>query len=473
MDAGKQHSLMGERLFRALYRLVRTVNIYGDNNQLLMDCVNELVGAVAEWCMDEDDLTIQVSLGRFFLQNEKYVYRREATSLINEMLRYFEKRGLQGLRFYAEVKDASSAQILEFARLVNHAGLEEDPSAWLVQQLEEKTFPWVEIVRGPETSPRKEDSERKEIGRRIYSHALTSIHEVSDKITSQKHQGIRKVKRVVQNIVDLLEQDNALLLAMSTIRDCDAYLYTHSVNVAILSMSLGKRIGLSRMSLSTLGLCGLFHDLGKLDIPSEILNKPGDLTDAEFEEVRKHPLRSVSHIVKLETNRDLKVKLILPPFEHHLKYDLSGYPQTHREKPVSLFGRILTIADVFDALTSNRTYAEAMTLDCALGLMLEGSGKDFDPILLKVFFNMLGVYPVGTLLQLDTGQMCLVMDPPEDDDRTRPRVVLLDADGQARVKKGKVVDLAERDPQTGSFRRNILRSLNPSLYGIQPFEFIF
>jgi HD-GYP domain-containing protein (c-di-GMP phosphodiesterase class II) len=175
----------------------------------------------------------------------------------------------------------------------------------------------------------------------------------------------------------------------------------------------------------------------------------------------------------LQTPRDLKVKIFLPAFEHHLKYDLSGYPRTPREKHVSLFGRILAIVDVFDAITSPRIYRPtALSPDRALGVMWDGSGKDFDPILLKVFINMLGVYPVGTLLQLDTEEMGLVLDSPEDSDRTRPRVRLLVADGQGGFKKGKVVNLAERDPHTGSFQRTIIRSLNPSVYRIQPMEFI-
>jgi HD-GYP domain-containing protein (c-di-GMP phosphodiesterase class II) len=260
---------------------------------------------------------------------------------------------------------------------------------------------------------------------------------------------------------------------MSTIRDYDDYTFTHSVNVGILSLLLGKRIGLSRMSLEELGICGLLHDLGKVEISLEILNKPGKLTDQEFEEMQKHPLWSVRQIVRLQTPRDLKVKIFLPAFEHHLKYDLSGYPRTHREKNVSLFGRILAIVDVFDAITSPRIYRPtALSPDRALGVMWDGSGKDFDPILLKVFINMLGAYPVGTLLQLDTEEMGLVLDSPEDSDRTRPRVRLLVADGQGGFKKGKVVNLAERDPHTGSFQRTIIRTLNASVYRIQPMEFI-
>jgi HD-GYP domain-containing protein (c-di-GMP phosphodiesterase class II) len=274
-------------------------------------------------------------------------------------------------------------------------------------------------------------------------------------------------------MVDLLMEDESVILGMSTMRNYDDYTYTHSVNVSILSLCLGKRIGLSRVSLRTLGICGMVHDLGKVEIPRDILNKPGKLSDEEFREIEKHPLGSVRQIIKLRASRDLKAKILLPPFEHHLKYDLSGYPRVNRRKPVSLFGRILAIADVFDAMTSPRKYRPtAFSPDRALGMMQEGAGKDFDPILLKVFANMLGVYPVGTLVRLDTGPMGLVMETPEDGDRTRPRVMLLIPDGQGGFKKGKIVNLAEQDPKTQSYRRNIKQTFHPVAFGIQPADFL-
>jgi HD-GYP domain-containing protein (c-di-GMP phosphodiesterase class II) len=274
-------------------------------------------------------------------------------------------------------------------------------------------------------------------------------------------------------MVDLALEDEPVMLGLSTIRDYDDYTFTHSINVAILSMCLGKRIGISRTSLHRLGMCGVFHDLGKLDIPIEIINQPGELSESEFEEIKKHTIYSVTRIIKLQAARDLKATILLPPFEHHLKYDLSGYPKTNRKKPVGLFSRILTVTDVFDAITSPRIYRpSAFSPDQALGWMLGGAGTDFDPILLKVFINMLGVYPIGSLLELDTGELGLVMDKDTTFDGARPMVVLLAADGNGDYTRVGVADLTERDAQSGAFRRNIVKSLHPSTRGIQPAEFL-
>ncbi len=472
-DSQKNRDLLGVKFLRALYRLVQTVKTHPDNNRLLIECAKDFVDTVSGWCVDENHLQIQVTRGRFFLQDQKFHYPRETIFLVHEMLDYFEQRGLTGLRFYDDIKDAPLEQVLGFAHVLNDADKQEEPLAWLLEQRDTGEFPWAEIVHGAAAGERQQELQRKKIARKTYSRALSSLQEVTRKITTQGRAGVSKVKRIVQNMVDLLMEDESVLLGMSTIRDYHDYTYTHSVNVAILSLCLGKRMGLSRVSLRRLGICGLVHDLGKVEVPYEILNKAGRLSEREIKEIEKHPLGSVRQIIKLRASSDLKASILLPPFEHHLKYDLSGYPRSYRKKPVSLFGRILAIADVYDAMTSPRIYRPTVVSpDRALGLLLNGAGKDFDPILVKVFVNMLGVYPVGTLLQLDTGETALVKAALGEPEQGRPPVVLLVSDGQGGFTKGRTVNLAERDPETGTFRRNVKNTLHPSSLGIQPAEFL-
>ena len=139
---------------------------------------------------------------------------------------------------------------------------------------------------------------------------------------------------------------------------------------------------------------------------------------------------------------------------------------------MSLFGKILRIADTYDALTSERKYRpRAFSPDEALKLMWNKVGEDYDPILLKSFINMVGLYPVGTILKLDTGEMGLVVDYPGEFDRTRPLVMLLVDDGQGGLKSGKTVNLAEQDERTGSYRRNVLECHHPSKLGLDPSQF--
>lgn len=470
----KKRNILGERLLIAFYRLLSIAKLHQDNNQILKNASQEFKAILSLWIEAEVNLTFQISRGQFFLQEKKISFQRKNMTMITEFLELFEEIKVSGFSFNSAFNLTTLEQILAFARLMVSAAKTDDPMVFLGHELAEEPYAWVDLIFQSETSEIKNEEKLKETAQKTYSHALASLKDVSQKISSQDHAGISNLKRVVQKMVDFVVVEESFLMGMSTFREYDDYTYTHSVNVAILSLCLGKRIGLSRVSLSWLGICGLVHDLGKVDIPKEILNKPGKLTHQEYRVMQEHPLNSVRQILKLQASRELKTKIFLSPLEHHMKYDYSGYPRVQRKQSLSLFGKIISIADVFDALTSVRIYRPtAYSPDQVLGMMYEGSGKDFDPILLKVFINMLGVYPVGTVLELDTGEKGLVVRSATDISKRRPRIALLVQDGQGGYKKSQEVDLTEKDPKTGAFRRNIIKSAHSFTYGIQPAAVMF
>ena len=487
----KKHVLLSENLFTAFYKLVQAVRIHQDNNQLVIQCAEGFIDAVNRFSEDESHLTIQIISGRFYLQQEKLLYRRQSSNLINNALAYFEKRSLYGLSLSANIQRKDLNQVLLFAHLLNQAETRKDPTVWLEERISKKGLNWIEIL--PESDPDaaqasetsgsltvtmdtaaddRKDETVKNAGM-SYAGALTSLKEVIGKVSDNRPAGIRKTVRIVQKMVDLVIERPSVLLKLSTLRSFDDYTYTHSVNVAVLAMCLGVHIGLSKNALETLGICGLFHDLGKVDIPLKILNKEGKLTEHEFKEIQKHSLKSVYHIAKLRAPRELKSKIMLAPFEHHLKYDLSGYPRSWRQEPVSLYGRILTIVDVFDAITSHRVYRpEAISPDHALRMMNEKAGEDFDPILLKAFINMLGVYPVGTLVKIDTGEIGLVKENPQERDGAHPLVAVLIPQENGGYLLGETIDLSERETSGDKYLRRIVETHNPGFFGIQPAEYI-
>ncbi len=518
--------LLGQRFLTVLNSLFSTARIHRDNNILLIQCVERFIDTTEELLKNDDEVTLLTSVGGFYLQQEKVLFQRSAAGLVRKLLDYFQKRRITGLRFYQGATYASLADILSFIRLLNEMEGKEEPLHWLRTEMEKAHFPWVEVIDGSETESleaifmdtgagehrpaaaegtgpaaapagqhrtgttapadhsrkapsgsgtKKKAERRKNKALRTYGYAMHSLQEVADKLRSNRQAGIGKAVHLVQNMVDLIMDDDNVLLGLSTIRDYDDYTFTHSVNVAILSVCLGHRIGMSRVSLSRLGLSGLFHDLGKIDVPKKILNKPGRLGEKEFAIMRNHSMNSVRRIVRLRASYEKKACILLGPFEHHLKYDLSGYPRTPRNKPLSLIGRIVAIADVYDAITSPRSYrSTAMTPDQALGLMLKGSGTAFDPILLKVFINMLGVYPVGTVLLLDGGDMGLVIPaPPGREDSGELWLQLLGGDSAGGFRKQGIISLGRWNPETGGFERRITASHHPADFGIQPADFFF
>jgi putative nucleotidyltransferase with HDIG domain len=277
----------------------------------------------------------------------------------------------------------------------------------------------------------------------------------------------------MQNAVNAIMQDESTLLGLANIKNYDEYTFNHSVNVAIYAIALGQRIGIPKKHLSHLGMAGLFHDIGKTKIPKEILNKNGKLSSQEWTMMRAHPLVGAEIVMRMKEWGELSTRLIDAAFEHHLKYDLTGYPRLTRKRKITLFGRIVTIADFYDALVRPRVYNRfPYVSEKILGLMLERSGKDFDPAIVKVFINMIGIFPLGTLVLLNTNEMGIVSQIQEDSELIdRPKVCLLYySDGDYR--KGEMVDLREMDEGTKDFKRSIVKTLDPNEYNINVAEFI-
>jgi HD-GYP domain-containing protein (c-di-GMP phosphodiesterase class II) len=275
-------------------------------------------------------------------------------------------------------------------------------------------------------------------------------------------------------MVTNLIEDDEVYSAISTLRVFDDYTFTHSVNVAMLSMCIGKRIKLSRRTLVSLGICALFHDLGKIEIPHEVLHKKDKLENSELKLIEGHSLNSARLLLKIKASPDSKSRILVPLFEHHLKYDLSGYPHADWKKPLTLFGKIISIADKYDTLTSSRSYRKyLLSPDRALGYMFDRSGKAFDPLLIKVFINILGVYPVGTLLKLDNGELALVVSSPSREFSKRPLACVLEKENESSYKKKEIINLDERDPESGKYVREVIETYHPSTFGIQPVQHIF
>lgn len=464
-------TVMGEKFIIAFHRVIHTIKIHSDNNQLLQESVLRFKNVLSDMA-GTGEFEVQIWRARIYFQGEKLLYRRKSLQLINEMIDYFSERKLQGFRFLRLATDASLNDLLTFTRLSNESSVQDDPSAWLTTQLNKNDITWVEAIQEVDEATSGFEFQKKEQARQLYKHTVSDLMEVAAKVSRKSVSGVRKARRLVQSMADMIMEEESLFLGLTTIRDYDDYTYTHSVNVALLSMILGRHIGLSKVHIEHLGICGMFHDIGKVEVSKEILYKTGKLDNTETSQMRKHPLTGVLRILKLNAPHALKSRIVLGPFEHHLNYNLTGYPKIIYSKKQTLFGRILQIADSYDALTSHRVYRTREFVPTeALSLMWSKAGKDFDPILLKIFINMMGLYPIGSVLKLDTGEVVLVKDYPDETERTRPLVLVMEKDGQGGVSAVGLLDLSERAPDTKQFLRNVVKSIHPASIGVQPSEF--
>ncbi len=309
------------------------------------------------------------------------------------------------------------------------------------------------------------------MARRTFFRAIGAVKDVIQSVENEEAINVRKVKRVVQGIVDDILRDELFLLGLTTLKNYDEYTTNHCANVCILSVSIGSRVGFSKNDLEALGMAAFFHDIGKTRWPKGLLNKEGKPTPEEWRLMQMHPCTGVTALLKLKGLSDAVLRSALAVFEHHMYWDRSGgYPSLTRPRDPSLFARIIAIADFFDALTSARAYRNApFRPDQALKMMLEKSGTAFDPVLVKLFINTIGIYPIGTLVLLATGEVALVVAPnPIAEYLHLPRVKLL-FDSRGEPVEPQIIDLAGHDGGAPGDRQ-IARSLNPEAYGVNVAE---
>ncbi len=218
---------------------------------------------------------------------------------------------------------------------------------------------------------------------------------------------INSISNRVENIVEELLQHKNMMVNMIDLKVFDDYTYSHSVNVAVLSIIVGVTMGLNKKELTKLGLGALLHDIGKVFIDKDIINKPGKLTSEEFDSIKMHSKLGYEYV---RDRFQLPVKSYIAVLDHHERYDGSGYPNKKMGDEISDFGKMVALADVYDALTSERPYRKALPPSEAMEYIMGNSQVHFDPELVDVFAKKVAPYPIGTLVRLSNGMTGLVVE---------------------------------------------------------------
>ena len=455
-------------------RLLKGTTIYDRKNVNIDRLTQECLQVVNEIVHSEGTLAFKIVRDSYFFNNIRIQVKADKFSIFKSFAQEMRNRWIGDIEFS---KAVSGEDLKDFVYLLS--GLEnnnESNSLYVMKQLEYRDIAGIhagklEFFKDEEIYVDSEDQKRH--SKEVYFKSVNLVREVTDSIKSQRMLNVRKAKRLMQNAVNVILQDETTLLGLATIKNYDEYTFNHSVNVAIYAIAIGQRIGIPKKHLSYLGMAGLFHDVGKIHIPREIINKTEKLTPEEWAVIRSHPVIGAKTVMRMKEWGDLSTRMINGAFEHHLKYDLTGYPKLTRRLRLSLFGKIITLADFYDALVRPRIYNRfPYVSEKILGIMLERSGKDFDPALVKVFINMLGIFPLGTLVLIDTNDMGIVTKIHEDTELIdRPRVCLVYySDGEYR--KGKTVDLTEIEETTGKYKWTIVKTLDPNEYNINVAEFL-
>lgn len=337
-----------------------------------------------------------------------------------------------------------------------------------------KPVPSVQIPSQSQREPSPREREQAyyvelDRAREIHEKTVFSARHILQAIRSGKSFSTDDLQKSSESMVESVLRNPDALVSLSQIKGYDEYTYTHSVNVGILVTSLAYEMGYDGEKLVQVGMGGLLHDIGKMLIPERILNKPGKLTPAEFAVVKRHPERGIDLLSDKTGIADISKAIVI---QHHERYNGNGYPAGLAEDEIHEVGLISAIADVYDALTSDRVYKEAWTPQRALALIFQGCDRDYSRTIVERFTKHLGIYPVGSFVKLVSGEMGVVIRV----DKGRllfPTVLILFDEYGKKLLSPRELDLAagQEDDLFGDPPR-IEISLNPKNFKVNIADFI-
>jgi putative nucleotidyltransferase with HDIG domain len=254
-------------------------------------------------------------------------------------------------------------------------------------------------------SPSIFDPEEIQLCRVLQQNAVQCVKEFYASVESGDAPDLKAAEAVVDELINNVTRHPGVMMTLSKLKAYDEYTFTHSVNVSLLAITLGKTLHYNRSDLKTLGLGALFHDIGKTRVSKKILNNPGGLTEDEMNLMYKHPVHSVEILKHVP---GMTIDIIRVALEHHERISGTGYPRGLKGSNISEFGMISTIADVYDAMTSDRVYRKKLTSHAALSKIYATAKGNYNTAFVERFITRVGIYPIGTTLILTSGEVGVV-----------------------------------------------------------------
>jgi putative nucleotidyltransferase with HDIG domain len=466
----EEKELTQKELANILWRfhaVLKIAKVYDFNNLNVQDQIGFLYANLHDALEREGEIVLRLRQNSIFVNGVRVKFDYSNYHVYKFISGEFRAREIAAIAFSPGLPED---EVRKFIMILLRKDL--DPKAPYAQIIEAVDAEQIDHIIVEKMAAVELKVSREKSAVRMYFAGIYLLKEVFEKHQSRGAFNLNLTKRWMQSTFNHILDDESFIYGLTNIKNYDEYTLNHSINVCILAIALGRRLGLSREEMSDLGVSAFLHDLGKLDVPKEILEKPSQLSDEERAIVESHVHCGAEKLIQLKSARRIPLRAVQVALEHHLRADMSGYPQYFRKTTTNLLSKIVKIVDYFDAITTKRVYrSTVLTRADALRMMQEKSSEEFDPIILKVFVGMIGAYPVGSLVALDSGEIGIVFEAnPHPAFYLRPRVKII-ADRDGKMLDGDIVDLADIDPETTKFRRSIIKSLDADKYGINVADF--
>jgi len=452
-------------LVRKLAAALRAGQLYAPSHPLVQRAFDTLNEALTQLLTDQPTIAIGI-IGNEIIVGDVPLPR--AAESMGEMIRRLKSLGIERIAFDQGV---TPDEVQTLALTIAHPERRPGQSAPGVEAADPlavfNNLPHIRVGR-IQTEEKKETS-AADIAtiRRLYSDATNIAGSVWQSAQTEGVPDPRAARALVDSLAQAVSANRTALIALTALKNYDNYTFTHMVNVSILTMSQARALGIDGAILRELGLAALMHDIGKVRTPTEILNKPEKLTDSEFAVMRMHVVDGAEIL-----RRTPEMPAIAPviAFEHHLRLDGTGYPFGVSRSGLNVGTMLCSIADVYDAMRSQRVYQQAFPSDRILEVMKRSDGQQFDQHLVRRFTQLLGIYPPGNLVRLDDGATAVVMavHAPEP---FKPRVKVIVTPKGERIDTPYEINLWEvADNAPGP--KNVRAPLDPAEHGIDPLTYL-
>ena len=459
---------LGRNLAYQFYIMLRMCQVYSPDNDNFKHQLDKFHDLLIYGFEIVDSITLHISESNLFLNDVRLKMGLDGHLATRYIQETFEKLHVAGFRFENGILHSTLSTLFEALSDLDATDDIDQPTE-LGKKISETDIPFFGLVPQPTSfssrSKPKTITEKRKLAKKNYFAAINAVGEITAQVSSKKLVNISKIKRIVHLLVDQILEDETYLMELTILNHLDHQGFAHSVNVCIYAVSVGSRLSFTRPELAELGFAAMVHDIGELEIPDELLGKQGELDATHREHTQEHPLHGVELLVGLMPIDRYAARAMLVAFEHHKNIDGSGYPYIERDTEINLHSQIVAICDYFDKLTGREgRQNREIRFDEVVMEMLKYSGTKFDPLLLKIFINVIGIYPTGTLLLLDTEELAVVIsNNPEDIFRPRLRVI---ANRNGLFPKPIVVELTARESATKKYLRNIDHVVDPEKYDI-------
>jgi len=445
-----------DELVRRLAAVVRGASLYTPDHPIVARGV-EALGALAARALQHDDTIVVGVIGDEIVVNGQRLLRSAA--MLIGFARDLHEREIEKITIARGVtRDDLRSFVSELA--------DRRAAVPLTTRLEQRGVRRITIGR-LNVEQGDEGATGVAAAKQLYGSAVETAESLWQAAKAGDKPDPNAARRIIDSLAKLVSQDRTSLMALTAMKRYDNYTFTHMVNVAVLSMAQARSLNLDGPLLREFGFAALMHDIGKVNTPTEVLNKPDRLTKDEFDVMKQHVVDG-AHILRRTPEMPALAPVVA--FEHHLRQDLSGYPENVGHRDLNLCTQIVTIADVYDALRSKRVYREGLPSERVRAIMTEKDSPAFNTKLLRRFINLVGLFPVGTLVRLSTDEVGVVTrEHPADP--FRPQVkVLLDGAG-ARLEEPMLVNTWEPDAR-GEFTFAVVDAVDPDAVQIDPLSYM-